>query len=1061
MRWWGVLLLPLALASPAPAPPSPAPHPAASTLVDVLSASSQHQLLLAAFQRARLVPTLNRLNGSTLLAPTDDAIRQEKDREQERGLSGTDEEGVWSAVVEWVEQGQPEKALLTQPDNLQLALRDTLLFHLLNYTLFPPPPTNSSDSDSAPEPLPFDVPLLQETLYFPSLFPYNRSFPAPPSLPGTEPNKPDPDAPKDRPEGLLHGEGQKVRVLRKKSGDEVWVGVDWKGEGGVKMVNETIFAANGAMVPLDGVLSKPNDLASLVRSRPELSTLASLLPPQVLDYLTTAPHVTLFAPTNEAWAALSDLEMRYLRSGFAELDLSEIFGDSASQAGAGKGKIGYLERLVGQKGGNASEVTTLRNGTLEVSGGKDFTEASVNGTRVKMGDIFAKNGVLHTVPSLLLPEGSLYLTAEKYLIALNATRFVSLLRSVNLSHYVQIPSHEPGTVLRSSPLPPLLETSSMPQVPLKAMDAASSRRERYTILAVKDDVLEPFFAAAGPLVPSSFSSLSSSPVLNGRPLPPEGSPALKELLSYHIVTGSWRPSELEDGMLLGTELRTDQLKGSRQSVVVGVQGEDGSRGEGWGQVRKGKGEEKEQGTISWGGATIVADPITVGGSIIYLVSSLIDPPSSVVTAAVTDLRLSTFVASVYAAALDGTLSMQPAITYLVPTNEAFAALGLTMNYLLLPSSRSELRSVLQYHAIDEIVYLDSFPRTGSARYPTLLDGAEVYLERDRNGTLSFHGPTLGGLPANGDLRDAGIVEGDILTETGAIHIVDQVELPAELDITLEKLLLGAKANTMVELIKLANMTWVLEGKRQPSDRDDVERYGEKKKKRGKDDDRYAGDIDWAYTILCPTDKALSRLNLTYYRSTPSALEALVRLHVIPCSSSTPLFASSPSEPGAPLLLEDAKTYATLLDKSKRGGSSAYGSVAFRKTGGDEWLVGVEGARGARGETDAARVLGWGKATPWFVNEDDQEGHFSYSSSAAFSALRRKGSTKLAPAGGVISIDSVLLPYEPGWFRRWGWIALSSLVAVLVLAVVGFFAYRRWKKRREEKYERLLQEEDDD
>ncbi|GAA6042019.1 hypothetical protein JCM8097_009150 [Rhodosporidiobolus ruineniae] len=1097
MRWLSVLGLSaqlgvlVALASPAASSPpahSSSSHQACTppttqsiTLADLLSASADHQLLLAAFQRARLIPTLNRLNGSTLFAPTDDAIRNERKRERalhKTGHAPAAQLAVWSSVVDWVEQGKPERLESEEEDgegekgddeprhdNLQLALRDTLLYHVLNYTLFPAPPTNSSDNSTAPapKPLPLDIPTLQETLYFPSLFPYNRSFPAPPSLPGTEPEKPDPDAPKDRPEGLLHGEGQRLGLLKRKKGGEIWVGGDWKGEGGVKASSEPEFATNGALVSLDGVLQKPNDVVSIIRSTPELSTLASLLPPPVLDFLTTAPHLTLFAPTNEAWGVLSELEMKYLRSGFAELDLAEIFGGAASQAGAGKGKVGYLERLVGFKGGKASTITTIRNGTLEVTGGQDKTDAQVNGTAIVTGDILAKNGVIHTVPSLLLPSGSLSLTAEKYLIALDATDFVALLRSVNLSHYVQVPSHEPGTVLDSSPLPPIVGTDDVvPQISLSASAVDNKpRRERYTILAVKDDVLASAFSDSSA---SSRNPFISSPVLNGHPLPPEGSAALKELLAYHIVTGRWTPDELDDGMLVGTELRTDLLRGARQRVVVGVQGEDGSRGEGWASKGKGKkgkgGDEREKGTISWGGATVVAEPVAVGGSIIYLVSSLIDPPPTAITAAVSDLRLSTFVASVYAAALDGILSMQPAVTYLVPTNDAFESLGLTMSYLLLPSSRAELRTVLKYHAVDEVVYLDGFPRTGGARYATLLDGTEIYFERDStNGTLSVHGPTLGGVPANGETRDASIVEGDILTETGALHIVDQVELPAELDITLEKLLLGAKANTMVELIKAANMSWVLEGKAppQPSKHKKQEVEGavgtQSYEGRGKHgEERYAGSNDRAYTILCPSDKAFSRLNLTYYRTNPPALEALVRLHIIPdVSSSSSLPTASPAEPGAPLALGDTKSYKTLLDESQPGGSSAYGAVAFRKWGaGDSaWLVGVEGARGVKGEADAARVVQWGRATPWLVEDDGP------------SAAGKGTTTRLVPAGGVISLDAVLLPYEPGWFRRWGWIVLSSIIGVAVLAVFAFVAVRRYRKRREAKYERLLQEEDDD
>lgn len=139
-----------------------------------------------------------------------------------------------------------------------------------------------------------------------------------------------------------------------------------------------------------------HETATLIRTTPELSTFASLLPSSVLDYISTAPHLTLFLPTNDAWSALTELEMRYLRSGFADNDLSEIFGDAASQSGAGKGKVGYLERLVGEKADGKTQLETIRNGTLEVQGEGDATKATVNGTAIERGDILAKNGTLAT-----------------------------------------------------------------------------------------------------------------------------------------------------------------------------------------------------------------------------------------------------------------------------------------------------------------------------------------------------------------------------------------------------------------------------------------------------------------------------------------------------------------------------------------------------------------------------------------------------------------------------------------------------------------------------------------
>ncbi|KAK4701225.1 hypothetical protein P7C70_g5009, partial [Phenoliferia sp. Uapishka_3] len=974
-----------------------APSTASLSLVDLLATTGNHTLLIKALQRARLIPFLNRLNGSTLFAPSDDAIREELASEAAVRSVDAHDAAVWTyALGEDADQINAIKEDgKRRHDNLQLELRDTLLYHVLNYTYFPTPnPNSSADAFS----LLSDLPTLEETMYYPSLSSFNKSFPNPPTLPGSPPDDPDPDKPKSE-EGLLRGEGQKLRVT-KIGRKEIFVGGDWKGEGGIKARKGTLaFAKNGALVVLDGVLKKPVDLAEQIRTNPALSTLAALLPPALLDYISTASHLTIFAPTNDAWGSLSELEMRYLRSGFAEMDITEIFGDSATKEGVGKGKVGYLNKLVDSNGTSASNMTTLFGAPIDITSTEDGI--AVNGTLIETGDVLAKNGVIHIVPSLLLPSGSLSLTAEKYLIALNATRFVSLLRSVNLSYLVQVPSGEPS-FLTSPPA--------------------------YTILAPTDSVID-----AASRIPRFYQSQGgdSKDLLKGLPEP--GSEALKEILQYHIVNGKWETDDLEDGMLVGTELRGDNLKGARQRLEVSLHTAEAA-GRSSSTVA-----DRRPGIVSFGGANVVGDPVRVGDSIIYLISSVLVPPASVVTTAVSDLRLSTFVASIYAASLDQILSTAPAVTYFIPDNNAFTSLGLVMSYLLLPTSRSELRSLIRYHAVDELVYLDDFPAGGSRRYPTL-DGAEIYVERpSMNSSVTLHGPTIGGLPANGETRDAKVTEGDILTSTGALHIVDQVELPPHLSISISKLIRGAKANTMVDLIRAANMSWILDGEAPPAsflDGSESEyNFGKNKGKKGGKKHKRKAPTDRAYTILCPTDKAFARLNLTYYLTNPFALSELVKLHIIPTDAFKPL-----SSDGRPLLLTDEISYPTLLDLSE-GGDSKYGTVAFRRWGDDGWLVGIKSARGTNGESDSARVVAYGRATPSFLGGGDDG-----------------TSTRLAAAGGVLTIDSVLLPYQPGWSRRFGWIIALVVLGLAATSCVGLLFWKMWKGRQVN-YERLEGEED--
>lgn len=238
---------------------------ASTTLIDLLSLSPAHSLLVRAIQRARLVPLINGLNGTgTMLAPTDEAIRREVEKEQQLQA----EDGVWTWALSTGDGHQLEDEL--QHDNLQLALRDTILYHLFNYTLWkpPPPPSNFSLSSSAPTTeLPLDLPQLHETLYIPSLSSFNKSFPTPPSLPGSPPSDPPSKPERGRIEGMLKGEGQRVRLVRKEGKESkegtTWAGTDWEGEGGARLAKEKRWSSRGELLwSLDGVLQKPKDLGS-------------------------------------------------------------------------------------------------------------------------------------------------------------------------------------------------------------------------------------------------------------------------------------------------------------------------------------------------------------------------------------------------------------------------------------------------------------------------------------------------------------------------------------------------------------------------------------------------------------------------------------------------------------------------------------------------------------------------------------------------------------------------------------------------------------------------------
>jgi solute carrier family 25 carnitine/acylcarnitine transporter 20/29 len=204
---WGLLFSCLPFVAPTQVPWRSA---SSTTLVDVLSADPDYTSLIRLLQRARLIPTLNKLNGSTLFAPTNDAIKKR---------SVTDH--LWSAVL-----GHDEFIVT---DNVREKLRQELFYHLLNYSLSEPP----------------QDPRLNtlKTL----LFPHKTDNP---------PSDPPPWIPE--PSGTLGGEPQRLRMFSQSGG--AFVGVDAFGKGGAEVVKGLAQAGNGVVFGLSEVLNVPPDL---------------------------------------------------------------------------------------------------------------------------------------------------------------------------------------------------------------------------------------------------------------------------------------------------------------------------------------------------------------------------------------------------------------------------------------------------------------------------------------------------------------------------------------------------------------------------------------------------------------------------------------------------------------------------------------------------------------------------------------------------------------------------------------------------------------------------------
>jgi solute carrier family 25 carnitine/acylcarnitine transporter 20/29 len=243
-----------------------------------------------------------------------------------------------------------------------------------------------------------------------------------------------------------------------------------------------------------------------------------VLTPEIGEFLNSTAELTIFMPVDSAWEFLDPLERLYLETDFAAddlrriLDMHAVLGEAVkwSESFQSSTECKHVQFLSRRFALISQQVTTRYGSSLDITVSSEGT--TISGAKLVQPDVYASNGVLHLVSSLLIPPGALRLTPEKYLLALNCTSFVSLIHSVNLAHLI------------------------------------NNTDTQYTILAPKDDVLSLF--------------------VHG--LPESGSKDLKRMLEYHFLPGLWKPKKLDNEMLLETELHELGLDDGRQVILVEV-----------------------------------------------------------------------------------------------------------------------------------------------------------------------------------------------------------------------------------------------------------------------------------------------------------------------------------------------------------------------------------------------------------------------------------------------------------------------------------------------------------
>ena len=132
--------------------------------------------------------------------------------------------------------------------------------------------------------------------------------------------------------------------------------------------------------------------------------------------------------------------------------------------------------------------------------------------------------------------------------------------------------------------------------------------------------------------------------------------------------------------------------------------------------------------------------------------------SDIVDTAAGNSDFETLVAAVQAAELVDTLKGEGPFTVFAPTDEAFEALGTTVDELLQPENKDKLTAVLTYHVIPGKVMSSDLQDDMMA---ATVQGNEVTIDLD-------NGPMVG---------EANIVTPDIEASNGVIHVIDKVLVP--------------------------------------------------------------------------------------------------------------------------------------------------------------------------------------------------------------------------------------------------------------------------------------------
>lgn len=157
---------------------------------------------------------------------------------------------------------------------------------------------------------------------------------------------------------------------------------------------------------------------------------------------------------------------------------------------------------------------------------------------------------------------------------------------------------------------------------------------------------------------------------------------------------------------------------------------------------------------------VLAAAFAATAALVVYLPARADAPGTIVEVAAGAGTFKTLVAAVKAAGLADTLGGKGPFTVFAPTDDAFAALPAgTLDSLLKPENKQQLRAILLYHVVPGIV-----------KSTDLKDGETLKTAGGQTLTVHISGATV-------RVNDAIVVKADIQASNGIIHVIDKVLLP--------------------------------------------------------------------------------------------------------------------------------------------------------------------------------------------------------------------------------------------------------------------------------------------